>query len=332
MPQQKVYRFYGWQVPLADRFGLTPAEYYDLLSDIWSADTCAPRMRGDWRPENRTLGQCSITAFLMQELFGGRVCGVPLPEGGVHCFNMVDGHCFDLTSEQFGDRRLTYRDCQEQFREVHFAKEEKLARYRLLKHRLLAALPGSMETRRLVLRPWLESDAPACFKYAADPLVGPPAGWPPHRDEADSARIIRQLLAVPETWALALKETGEPVGCIGLKCGANTDLTDRQDECELGYWLGRPYWGQGLMPEAVRAVLRHAFEDLGMRAVWCGYYEGNVRSLRVQEKCGFRYHHATKEVPVPLMGEVRRGYVNRLTKEEFINMPQHTLTTVKHLL
>ena len=93
-------------------------------------------MRQEWSAENPTLGQCSITAFLVQDLFGGKVFGVPLPEGGVHCYNQVNDHIFDLTSEQFGDEELDYIDNPEQFRETHLADADKRARYELLKRRL----------------------------------------------------------------------------------------------------------------------------------------------------------------------------------------------------
>ena len=130
-------RFYGWEQTGVRANGLTPADFYDLLSGIWCAETCAPRMRGDWTRENPTLGQCSITAFLMQDIFGGRVYGVPLGDGNFHCFNVVDGAAFDLTSEQFGGRALDYGHAVEQSREVHFAKEEKRRRYEYLRGRLL---------------------------------------------------------------------------------------------------------------------------------------------------------------------------------------------------
>ena len=143
------YRFYGWEsADIRDERGLTPREYYDLLSEIWCAETCAPRMRSDWSPENKTLGQCSITAFLLQDLYGGKVFGVPLGDGNYHCFNVVGDCVFDLTSEQFGDKKLNYTDCPEQFRETHFAKEEKRQRYELLKARLFARLPGIVEPVR----------------------------------------------------------------------------------------------------------------------------------------------------------------------------------------
>ena len=131
------YRFYGWETAdVKDANGRTPRDYYDLLSHIWSAQTCAPRMRAEWTQENRTLGQCSITAFLIQDIFGGKVYGVPLGDGNFHCFNDVDGCVFDLTSEQFGNRVLDYTDCPEQDRNIHFAREEKRKRYELLKEQL----------------------------------------------------------------------------------------------------------------------------------------------------------------------------------------------------
>ncbi|MBQ6173208.1 MAG: hypothetical protein IKS31_02170 [Clostridia bacterium] len=135
------YAFHGWETAdITDGDGRTPRDYYDLLKDCWCAETCAPRMRADWSPDNPTLGQCSVTAFLMQDVFGGRVYGIPLADGSVHCFNVADGCLFDLTSEQFGETVLDYTDCPEQFRDTHFAKEEKRLRYELLAGKLAARL------------------------------------------------------------------------------------------------------------------------------------------------------------------------------------------------
>ena len=131
-------RFHGWETAnVTDDQGRTTRDIYDLLSNIWCEYTCAPRMRKDWSEANRTLGQCSITAFLAQDLFGGKVYGVPLEDGNYHCFNVVGDCVFDLTSEQFGDTVLNYENCPEQFREVHFAKEEKRQRYEYLRQRLM---------------------------------------------------------------------------------------------------------------------------------------------------------------------------------------------------
>lgn len=173
-----------------------------------------------------------------------------------------------------------------------------------------------IETERLILRLWRESDAEALYTYASDPAVGPPAGWPPHTSVENSREIIKGVLSERETYAICLK-SGKPVGSIGLRLNGSTDMTDRDDECELGYWIGKPFWGQGLVPEAARALLRYAFEQLGMRAVWCGYYEGNDKSRRVQEKLGFVYQHKTEGIEVTLMNEVRTGHCNLMTKKRW---------------
>ena len=173
-----------------------------------------------------------------------------------------------------------------------------------------------IETERLILRPWHENDAEALYKYASDPDIGPPAGWPPHTSVENSRDIIRTVFSAPETYAVCLKD-GSPIGSIGLKLKGSTDMTNRDDECELGYWIGKPFWGQGLIPEASRALLCHAFEDLGMRAVWCGYYDGNEKSKRVQEKLGFVYRYTTEGLEVTLVNEIRTGHTNLMTKERW---------------
>ena len=173
-----------------------------------------------------------------------------------------------------------------------------------------------LQTQRLILRPWLPEDAEALYTYARDPEVGPPAGWPPHTSVENSREIIQNVLSAKETYAVCLKDS-KPIGSIGLHLNGSTDMTNRDDECELGYWLGKPFWGQGLIPEAARELLRYAFEELGMRAVWCGYYEGNEKSKKVQKKLGFVYRYTTENLDVKLMNEFRTGHTNLMTKERW---------------
>ncbi len=173
-----------------------------------------------------------------------------------------------------------------------------------------------LETKRLILRPWQESDAENLYEYAKDPDVGYPAGWPVHTSVENSREIIRNVLSVPETYAVCLKD-GTAIGSMSLKLKGSTDMTDREDECELGYWIGKPFWGQGMIPEAAGELLRHAFEELGMRAVWCGYYEGNEKSRRVQEKLGFEYRYTSHDLDVSLLNEKRTGHTSLLTADKW---------------
>ena len=128
----------GPVLPVSDEYpGIgSPEDLYSAMLDVWCAETCAPRMRSDWSKDNPSLGQCSITSFLVQDIFGGKVYGVPLPDGNFHCYNVVGEDLFDIASEQFGDEKLNYRDNPEQFREIHFAKEEKRLRYEELRRLL----------------------------------------------------------------------------------------------------------------------------------------------------------------------------------------------------
>lgn len=175
----------------------------------------------------------------------------------------------------------------------------------------------SLETERLILRPWRESDAASLYKYARDPDVGPKAGWPPHVSVEHSLEIIRTVFAAPETYAVVLKATGEAVGCAGILRGeAMNGEAMAAEDAELGYWIGKPYWGKGLIPEAVRCLLRRCFSDLGVKAVWGAYYEGNHASGRVMEKCGLRFHHTEKDKLSPL-GDRRTEHHLRITAGEW---------------
>lgn len=177
-----------------------------------------------------------------------------------------------------------------------------------------------MTTDRLLLRRFLESDAESLYTFAKDPDIGPIAGWKPHKSVEESLNIIKNVFTGAECYAICEKENNIAIGAIELKLQGHTDMTEREDECELGYWLGKPFWGRGYVPEAANELIRHAFEDLNMQTIWCGYYDGNIKSKRVQEKLGFIYHHTCNDVPVPIMNEIRIGHTNYLTKERYMEI------------
>lgn len=174
-----------------------------------------------------------------------------------------------------------------------------------------------METERLILRRWNESDAEDLFEYAKDADVGPIAGWPPHKNIEESLSVIKNVFNGKEAYAICLKKDNKAIGAIEFKLNGHTDLTVRDDECEMGFWLRKPFWRQGIMSEAVKEMLRHAFEDCNMQKVWIGYYEGNEKSKRLQEKCGFKFQWKSEDVDVPLMHEKRTGFVNAMTKSDW---------------
>jgi RimJ/RimL family protein N-acetyltransferase len=169
-----------------------------------------------------------------------------------------------------------------------------------------------LETGRLILRPWREGDAASLYEYARDPRVGPAAGWPVHTSVENSREIIRDILSAEGTYAVTIKPRDVAVGSVGLMVGGASNLGLPDNEAEIGYWIGAPFWGRGYIPEAVREVIRRAFEELGFGALWCGYFDGNEKSKRVNEKCGFR-HVRTEEKYWPLIDKTVIQHITRLT-------------------
>ncbi|WP_455582008.1 GNAT family N-acetyltransferase [Dysosmobacter sp.] len=173
-----------------------------------------------------------------------------------------------------------------------------------------------LETERLRLRPFAPGDAGDVYAYAKDPRVGPVAGWPAHQSEEESREIIRTVFSAPGVYAMELKRTGQVIGSVGFvgnhPAGKHPDCLDD----EIGYALGTAFWGRGLMPEAVNAVLEYGFTQMDLQRIWCGHYQGNWRSARVIGKCGFRYQFARTEA-VPLLGKTQQSYLYLQAKEEW---------------
>ncbi len=175
-----------------------------------------------------------------------------------------------------------------------------------------------LQTERLILRPWEDTDAESLYEYAKDDRVGPIAGWPVHTSVENSRDIIRDILSGPESYAVCLKEDSKAIGSIAIMIGDASNIGIPDTEGEIGFWIGVPFWGQGLIPEATREIIRHAFEDLELEVLWCGHYKGNYKSRRVQEKCGFVYHHTEQEVYLEQMDETRSDHIiMRLTRNEW---------------
>ena len=175
-----------------------------------------------------------------------------------------------------------------------------------------------LTTERLILRPWEETDAEDLYEYAKDERIGPAAGWPVHTSVKNSLDIIRTVLSAPETYAVCLKEDNKAIGSIGLMVGMQSNIGLPDTEAEIGYWIGVPFWGQGLIPEGVREIIRYAFEDLHLENLWCGYFEGNEKSRRVQEKCGFTYQYTNEDAEWVKMMDRRTEHISKLSREEWM--------------
>lgn len=190
----------------------------------------------------------------------------------------------------------------------------------------------TLQTLRLILRPWRESDAEDLYRFASDPLVGPPAGWPPHTSIENSREIIRGVLSAEETYAVVLRydmedavnggmiPAGTAVGSVGIMFKGHGSYPHiRENEAEIGYWIARPLWGRELIPEAVWAVMGRCFDVLGLERLWCGFYEGNQRSRRVQQKCGFWAEGYQRIPPHPLNGATTE-YFSAVDRYRWLDM------------
>lgn len=143
-------------------------------------------------------------------------------------------------------------------------------------------------TPRLLLRAWRETDLEDFYAYASVPGVGEMAGWRHHESREVSREILERFIAGKRTFALEEKETGRVIGSLGLEERDWGELGSLRGR-EIGYVLSKDCWGQGLMPEAVRAVCDYCFRALHFDYLTCGHFTGNRQSQRVIEKCGFRF-------------------------------------------
>ncbi len=147
-----------------------------------------------------------------------------------------------------------------------------------------------IETKRLILRKWRTDDAGALFKYASDKRVSELALWPCHDSIDMSREVIEKIFApAPHTFAMVLRDTDEPVGCIGLVPRGAEHHSFGMSEREIGYWIGYPYWGKGLTTEALEGLIDYCRHSLDINTLMITTDSRNVASQRVAEKCGFRF-------------------------------------------
>ena len=171
----------------------------------------------------------------------------------------------------------------------------------------------TLETERLLLRPFEVTDLDDFYEYASVEGVGEMAGWRHHESIAKSQEILDNFIKEDKTFAIVLKENNKVIGSLGIeKYGMEHALTefDGYQGREIGYVLSKSYWGKGLMPEAVSAVIRYLFDDLHFDFLLCGYYDFNKQSKRVQEKCGFKPYRKLKMDT--RMGTAEPGVLNLL--------------------
>ncbi len=176
-----------------------------------------------------------------------------------------------------------------------------------------------IKTERLILRKWKEKDAEILYGLACDPDIGKGAGWLPHKDADYSRAIIRTLLMDDGEYAITLKEDPEsPIGSIGVRIGSSPKRgIDREDEAEIGYWLGKNYWGKGYATEALTELVRYSFVEVGLSRIWCGFFDGNERSRNVIERSGLKFHHRNEHLFNAMLKEYYNETMMCVTAQEY---------------
>lgn len=151
-----------------------------------------------------------------------------------------------------------------------------------------------LTTDRLTLRPWRESDLKDLYDYARVDGVGQMAGWKPHSNIEESKQILDSFIQHRKTFAL--EHNGKVIGSLGIEAYREEDFPelDGLQGREIGYVLSKAYWGQGLMPEAVKVVIDWLFSTVRLDFILVGHFDRNARSRRVIEKCGFQFVKTTE--------------------------------------
>ena len=180
----------------------------------------------------------------------------------------------------------------------------------------LAFHQDTIVTERLLLRRWKLSDADALYKYACDPEVGPHAGWPPHENVEESKMIIRELFTNDYTWAVILKETNEPIGCMGYYPFGKSNIEIGENDAEVGYWIGKPHWNNGYCTEALQAMIHYCYEKKHFQTLWADFFVDNPASGRVMEKCGFTDTGKENYCSNLYHGEDRPVHIMKLEKKQ----------------
>lgn len=174
----------------------------------------------------------------------------------------------------------------------------------------------TLETERLNLRNWQETDLEDFYEYAKVQGVGEMAGWPHHTSKELSKRILNSFIKAGDVYALALKENNKVIGSLGIHKVDGEKHPEYGEQREIGYVLSKDYWGKGLVVEAVKAAMEYAFEELGVETLWCGHFDVNSQSRRVVQKVGFKLYGDEIYQSNPL-GKTFVGKKYLLTREDY---------------
>lgn len=180
-----------------------------------------------------------------------------------------------------------------------------------------------LETERLILRNFKESDLEDYWEYVQMENVGPRAGWPAYTDKEKARERLIYETTQKNQFAIVLKSENKVIGSVELmECSNNryTNLNIEEGSKEIGAVLSEKYWGKGYMPEAVKEVMRYAFIDLNVPVIYCGHAKANTNSSRLQDKCGFKIIGEVPNYRVWVDGKMTDLIERKMTREEYLEL------------
>ncbi|MBU5313841.1 GNAT family N-acetyltransferase [Tissierella carlieri] len=177
----------------------------------------------------------------------------------------------------------------------------------------------TLETERTILRTWKIDDIDDFYEYAKNPNIGPSAGWEPHENQDVSMKILQLFIEKDEVWAIEYKANNKVIGSVG----AHIDEKRRSVNGKMiGYVLSEDYWGQGIMGEVVKEVVRHLFDEENCDIISCYHYPFNSQSKRVIEKSGFQYEGTLRLASKIYDGRIYDDVCYSITREEYLDRKQ----------
>ncbi|MCR5726223.1 MAG: GNAT family N-acetyltransferase [Lachnospiraceae bacterium] len=161
----------------------------------------------------------------------------------------------------------------------------------------------TVETDRLILRQFRIEDAEDMFEnWASDPEVTKFLTWPPHTSVDITKGLLNEWVSRYEddgyfNWVMELKENGKAIGNISV-----VNLNEKVESADIGYCMSRAYWGKGLMPEALKAVMDYLFDVIGLNRVAACHDANNPKSGRVMDKAGMKLEGILRSAGINNLG------------------------------
>ena len=172
----------------------------------------------------------------------------------------------------------------------------------------------TLETQRLILRGWRESDIDDLYNIMKNSSVIM-GGWEPHASINVTSDVLNEYIENSDRWAVALKDSEKVIGCAGLRSDHNRGKFYAKS---INYVLSEDYWGKGYMTEAIKQIIKYLFDELNIDLLSAFHIPDNIKSKKVLEKCGFEYEITIEQGYKRFDGKVFDSVCYSILKSDYI--------------